>query len=363
MRIISIILVLAASWYFLARRENMTLNGSLTTIQHAASSSWSTFPWPGKEAEQALRTERERSAGLESSLAAVRGELRRATAATDDRSKALDLAQQTIASRDSDVQAQHAQLQSLNDQLSALKSEMMAQSDALRDQVSKERADGQASRHDGDVARERLDQANLQLAAANASQLSLQEQLRARSQTVLDEQGRSRELADRLDHLQHETADRIRALEEKLDAAHGGHAREDDAKQALGRESLADFDCNQPSMAASGPQQAGQPGPGRFRLANAVMTRVIVRYAPTSATAKAHAISLSDKLQAQGIVIQQIVEASSPMQENTVGYFYGNDESRAARIAALPDLRSGIRQYPVTDSIPRPGLIEIEIAT
>ena len=51
------------------------------------------------------------------------------------------------------------------------------------------------------------------------------------------------------------------------------------------------------------------------------------------------------------------------MQINSVDFFYSNDESRAARIAALlPELRSGIHQHPVTDSIPRPGLIEIEIA-
>ena len=64
------------------------------------------------------------------------------------------------------------------------------------------------------------------------------------------------------------------------------------------------------------------------------------------------------------MLIEQIVGVGSTLQADSLSYFYKSDETRAGLIATLlPEFRPTMRQRPLEGRIPRPGSIEIEVAT
>jgi hypothetical protein len=363
MRILAFLSLVFGSWWFLTGDHSAIWTSPIAAIGNTLGDLWSIVPRPGERADAALRAEQDNSALLKGRITELGGELAHLKAEVTSRSAGLEIARKTLLDREEAIRSEHARAEALALELAAVKRE---QSSASRSNVSDALATDETSRAERALAEENLKQARLQIAAGNEARRLLQDELRATSRTFEGERDRSSALEAQLVQVQQEAGDRIRGLQEQLSTTQRRSAQNEDSVR--GPTSNSD----QQSIAAGAPTavpatvsrvQDGMVA-ARYRLPDAVATRIIVRYSPASASARDHAISVCTNLQAQGVVIEQLVEASSRVQANGLGFYYNNDASRAARIAALfPELRSNMHQRSAADSIPRPGLIEIDIAS
>ncbi len=90
---------------------------------------------------------------------------------------------------------------------------------------------------------------------------------------------------------------------------------------------------------------------------------VILRYSHNSSSARTHAFALRQTLQAQGLDVDDPIDASHGIAVNGVTYFYYEDENQANHVANVLALVGPVHNHrPSNEELPRPGTIEVAVA-
>jgi len=99
------------------------------------------------------------------------------------------------------------------------------------------------------------------------------------------------------------------------------------------------------------------------RLPTDVPPRITIRYFAQDPSGLQRAIELSRGLSEQGLRVVDLVEAATRVTNNTVGYFYAEDQLGAtiATRGLGPEWKTVQRRLAAREPLPRPGAIELTV--
>ncbi|MDX7950255.1 hypothetical protein P7D22_03560 [Lichenihabitans sp. Uapishka_5] len=369
MRIVLLAAALCAAWFYFLDTSSRFGARLAGTVETTASDLWNALPRPGKQTELALQNERRRAANLEAELLQLRETLSRAEADATSREKASQVAQAALERHEEGEVAATARAEALGKDLFAAQQEATDRSETARRQIGELDVRIAALSRDNALLHEDLEGAAARSAVDDKARASLEGELQAAIRGSRQHEAQARGLASDLSHLRDASAAEIADLRGRLDdgqvktaaaSTPAGSPLDMPVPDAGRQDGAADLASRGAAPIVPDPI----PEMARETLVEGLRTRVIVRFSADKPSAKARAVKLCSVLQAQGMLIEQLIGAPSALPADGLAYFYTNDESRAATIATLfPEFRSTMRHRSLEDRIPRPGLIEIEVAT